>query len=68
MGMLILGRRIGEKIMIGDDIIITILQSTNMHITRVGIEAPKHLAVHREEIWNKVQLEKEMVSSYISLI
>lgn len=49
--MLVLNRYQGEKIRIGDDIIITIVDCGR--ITRIGIEAPLDLAVHREEIYQK---------------
>ena len=55
--MLILTRRQGESIRVGDDITITVLGSTNKQI-RIGIDAPKDIAVHREEIWVKIQDEK----------
>jgi carbon storage regulator len=47
--MLILTRKLGESITIGDDIKITILDSKGKYI-RVGIEAPRNIAVHRQEI------------------
>lgn len=52
--MLILTRRIGEKIKIGDDITIIILSITRYQI-KIGIEAPRHIPVHREEIYNKIK-------------
>ena len=55
--MLILARRIGESLMIGDDVKITLLSSKGNQ-TRVGIEAPRDTEVHREEIYNKIQIEK----------
>jgi carbon storage regulator len=55
--MLILARKPGEKIKVGDDITITILTCNNYGNTRVGITAPKNVAVHREEIYNKIQIE-----------
>lgn len=59
--MLILGRRFGESIMINDDIKITILQPVNNgKAVRIGIDAPREISVHREEIWDKIQLEKQM--------
>jgi len=56
--MLILTRKVGEKIIIGDDITITILDK-NFTRVRVGIDAPSDMAVHREEIWLKIQDQKE---------
>ncbi|HYC09619.1 MAG TPA: carbon storage regulator CsrA, partial [Steroidobacteraceae bacterium] len=46
--MLILTRRVGETVMIGDDVTITVLGVKGNQV-RVGINAPKHVAVHREE-------------------
>ena len=54
--MLILSRRVGEQTRIGDDITITVLQVKGQQV-RIGIEAPKDVAVHREEIWLKIQAE-----------
>lgn len=51
--MLILSRRLGESIVIGEDINITILGITGNQI-RIGIDAPKTVAVHREEIYQKI--------------
>ena len=55
--MLILTRRLGESLMIGDDVTITVL-SVKGNQVRIGIDAPKSVAVHREEIYHKVQSEK----------
>jgi carbon storage regulator len=59
--MLILNRRVGENIMIGDPIIakITILGLKGNQV-RLGIEAEKNIEVHREEIFDKIQKEKEL--------
>lgn len=54
--MLILTRRIGETIMIGDDVAITILGIQGGQ-TRIGIDAPKDISVHRQEIYNRIQQE-----------
>jgi len=54
--VLILTRRIGENLMIGDDVKILILSQKGNQI-RIGIEAPKEVAVHREEIYNRIQEE-----------
>lgn len=54
--MLILTRKVGESIIIGDDIVVTITQVNNYQV-RLGIEAPKSVEVHREEI-HKLILEK----------
>lgn len=57
--MLILTRRIGETIIIGDGVHITILGIKGNQV-RVGINAPQNLPVHREEIYYKIQKEKEL--------
>lgn len=56
--MLVLGRKIGEKIKIGDDITISVLKHNSDHI-RIGIEAPRNVPVHREEIYQKIKNEEK---------
>ncbi len=51
--MLILSRRAGESFMIGDDIRITVLNARGTQV-RIGIDAPKNTAVHREEIYQRI--------------
>ena len=54
--MLILTRRVGETLMIGDNISISVLGVKGNQV-RIGIDAPKEIAVHREEIFKKIKSE-----------
>jgi carbon storage regulator len=56
--MLILTRRVTESLMIGNDVIVTILGIKGNQV-RVGVQAPREMPVHREEIFNRIQQEEE---------
>jgi carbon storage regulator len=55
--MLILTRRVGESLMIGNELTVTVLAVKGSQV-RIGINAPKEVAVHREEIYERVKQEK----------
>ena len=60
--MLILTRRIGETIRINDDISIQVLSVSGQQV-KIGITAPEDVAVHREEIWKRIQAERAAKSA-----
>lgn len=55
--MLILTRRVGESLMIGEEVKVTVLGVKGTQV-RIGVNAPKEVAVHREEIYQRIQQEK----------
>jgi carbon storage regulator len=55
--MLILTRRVGERLMIGDDVSVTVLGVKGNQV-RIGVDAPASVGVHREEIYERIQSER----------
>ena len=55
--MLILTRRVGETLMIGDDVTVTVLGVKGNQV-RIGVNAPRDVAVHREEIYERIKREQ----------
>jgi carbon storage regulator len=56
--MLILTRRVGETVMIGDEVTVTVLGVKGNQV-RIGVNAPKTVAVHREEIYERIKREEQ---------
>jgi carbon storage regulator len=56
--MLILTRRVGETVMIGNDVTVTVLGVKGNQV-RIGVNAPRDVAVHREEIFERIKREEE---------
>lgn len=60
--MLILTRRTGESVMIGSDVTLTVLGVKGNQV-RIGIAAPAHVPVHREEIYERIKLEVQQAAA-----
>lgn len=56
--MLILTRRVGEKLIIGDEISVTVLGVKGNQV-RIGVHAPDNVAIHREEIYDRIKVEQQ---------
>lgn len=57
--MLILTRRVGETIMIGDEVTVTVLHNQRSNQVRLGIEAPEGMPIHREEIYERIKKQEK---------
>ena len=60
--MLVLTRRAGESVMIGDDVVITVLEARG-DVIRLGIQAPRDVRVHREEVYRELQAANREAAS-----
>jgi carbon storage regulator len=60
--VLILTRRVGESIVIGDDVVVTIVEA-GRDAVRIGIDAPRHITVHRHEVYAAIARENEAARS-----
>jgi len=65
--MLILSRKIGESIQIGDNVKILIADMDNKGFVKIGIEAPKNITVHRDEVYRKIAIENKAALRSASL-
>ena len=57
--MLVLSRKKNEQIVIGEDIVVTLVEVGRAHV-RLGIEAPRHVPVHRKEVYEALKLDREL--------
>jgi carbon storage regulator len=60
--MLVLTRRAGESVMIGDDVVVTVLEARG-DVVRIGIKAPRSVQVHREEVYQELQVANREAAS-----
>jgi carbon storage regulator len=60
--MLVLTRKLGESIRINDDIVVKVVDLDSRHV-KLGIEAPRHISVNREEIYERIQRENKAASA-----
>ncbi len=60
--MLILTRKLGESVIIGDDVKITVVE-VNKQQVKLGVDAPKNIIIHREEVYLKIKEENELASA-----
>jgi len=60
--MLVLTRRAGESVMIGDDVVVTVLEARG-DVIRIGITAPREVQVHREEVYQELQAANREAAS-----
>lgn len=59
--MLVLSRKVGEKVVLNNNIVVTVVEIQG-HKVRIGIEAPQHVPVHREEVWLQIMGKTEDLS------
>lgn len=57
--MLVLGRKAGERIIVGDDIVITVVSAGGSDGVRIGIDAPRHVRIHRAEVLERVAADNQ---------
>lgn len=62
--MLILTRKLGERIAIGDDIVVTLLEIKGSQV-KLGIEAPRNISIHRQEVYERIRREN-LISSAVA--
>jgi carbon storage regulator len=62
--MLVLTRRVGQSILVGDDIVVTVLDNGRDQV-RIGIRAPRTMSVHREEVYAEILLENRAAASAV---